>query len=902
MSEGFETGLPSTASAVESVVSLSSGSWRLNGVTGGSDNGSIRMRMATNAYAITPAIDKPVNVSFDHRGSGSGKVVTLSKSVDGGLSWTVIGTATVNSSSTYGRGSFAVNEAGTPDVLLRFQCNSATIFVDNVTVTISGLPDEPGRQASLEASDINGSSVAFAFIKGNGNGRLLMYSPDSTTQWSPTDGTVYLNLPKEVDSNVLVVYSGNDDGVVVDGLSAGQHYFFKVFEYSILGNSPNYLTTPPGKLTVKTAEVPTLTVHPTAIHFGAVKTGASSIRTITLSGKYLNESDNSTITLESSPEFHLSIQPDAGFAPRLTLPYTGTSLAETVIYIQFSPVTLLSYQHTLTLGGGGAFASVDLKGTGSNSDAKVYYISPAGNDSGDGSFNSPWYNLQKAVNVMVPGDTVICRGGVYYPGMKQDGSKTTVRLSTSGSAEKKLTIKNYPGEFPVFNFRDQPKKVSIRGIQLNGNYWHINGLHITEAGDNGLKIEGSYNRIERCTFSYNDDTGLQLGFGHNFSDSGFGSSNDGSYCAYNDIVDCDSYLNCDADNFGSDADGFACKMHNGKGNRFIRCRAWDNADDGWDMYETDYAVYLIECWTWGSGRASNFGWVQSSGSFQGNGNGIKLGGNGTGGSSKGIHEAWNCVAFNNNKTGSVKGFDQNSHSGGEKIINCLAFGNGYDFMFENSNANRWYYNNVCFGNIEIGAGSTESHNAMLSNSSKAWSTSVIRGFSTADYQSLTEEDAKAPRGADGSMPRRFARLRQGSVLIDKGLNVSLPFVDTFPFLAQPVAGAARDLGPYEFVDNSTTSSSQLILNKEATLNFRILPAENNSDYFAQFGTNLTGKAKISMYSLNGQRISDVISLEVEAGGEYYIPFNTGNLPAGTYLCILQLSNSKQQVQKIIIHH
>ena len=92
------------------------------------------------------------------------------------------------------------------------------------------------------------------------------------------------------------------------------------------------------------------------------------------------------------------------------------------------------------------------------------------------------------------------------------------------------------------------------------------------------------------------------------------------------------------DNFGSDADGFACKMHNGIGNRFIRCRAWDNADDAWDLYETDFAVKLIECWAWGSGRADLFKWVQASGSFQGNGNGIKLGGNGTGGSSKGIHE------------------------------------------------------------------------------------------------------------------------------------------------------------------------------------------------------------------------------------------------------------------------
>ena len=207
-------------------------------------------------------------------------------------------------------------------------------------------------------------------------------------------------------------------------------------------------------------------------------------------------------------------------------------------------------------------------------------------------------------------------------------------------------------------------------MQITGNYWVLYGLHITHAADNGIKLEGSYNRIERCEFSYNLDTGLQLGFGHNFSDSGYGSSNNGNYCAYNDIIDCDSHHNCDFDtNYGSDADGFACKMHNGIGNRFIRCRAWRNGDDAWDLYETDYSVTLIECWAWQSGKAEDHTWVydyfDKGPNFSGNGNGIKLGGNGTGGSSKGVHYAYNCVAFGCDKSGSTKGFDCNSHKDGQ---------------------------------------------------------------------------------------------------------------------------------------------------------------------------------------------------------------------------------------------
>ena len=51
------------------------------------------------------------------------------------------------------------------------------------------------------------------------------------------------------------------------------------------------------------------------------------------------------------------------------------------------------------------------------------------------------------------------------------------------------------------------------------------------------------------------------------------------------------------------------EMHNGKGNRFIRCRAWRNGDDAWDLYETDYSVTLIECWAWQSGKAEDHTWV-----------------------------------------------------------------------------------------------------------------------------------------------------------------------------------------------------------------------------------------------------------------------------------------------------
>ncbi len=440
----------------------------------------------------------------------------------------------------------------------------------------------------------------------------------------------------------------------------------------------------------------------------------------------------------------------------------------------------------------------------------TYYIAPDGDDTtGDGSFEKPWMNLQKAVDAVVAGDHIICRGGTYHFTWRDASNKLTVRIKNSGTAEAPITIRNYEDEAPVFDFEQQLKEKSVgdRGILITGNYWVLFGLHITHAADNGIKLEGSHNRIERCVFSYNLDTGLQLGFGHNFSSTGFGSSNNGEYCAYNDIIDCDSHHNCDFDsNYGSDADGFACKMHNGKGNRFVRCRAWRNSDDAWDLFETDYSVILAECWAWESGNAEDHTWVKDylsgSASFSGNGNGIKLGGNGSGGSSKGIHYVYNCIAFGCDKSGSVKGFDCNHHKDGHVLIGCLAFDNGYDYMFESggSDADTYYYNNVCLGRQEICVG-TDDYNAIVSPMSKeGWTNHLVTGFSKDDYVSLDEEDALAPRSIDGSLPRRFGRLFSDSKLVDAGnADYGMPedLLEEFPFLRQVVTGPARDLGPYE---------------------------------------------------------------------------------------------------------
>lgn len=904
-SENFNTGLPSSASTSETSVTLSSGVWKIKGVYGYTGNGATSARMnANDATLTTPYIDKPASITFTHKASGSYKDLIIQKSIDKGTTWTDIQTYK-SASGSFVSASASIAEDQRDSVLVRFYAVNATIYIDDVSITYSSMADEPTIQASMQTGLVTGSSIQLLMKKGNGEGRLVIYQKGSVPVWSPTDGTSYSgSFPKTLEDGVYAVAGMNEDTVNVSNLTAGEDYYFAVFEYNGAGVDRNYFL-PGDTCRQRTLEVPNVSTNKSSMDFKNTKVGKSKDASFSFSAKYLQPDSGQIKLYASDTAFALSTTSEGPSVDTLLVDYCQASLAEQMVYVRFAPSVYATYQDTLFLKGGAAEGFLLLKGIGSDTESYTYYISPQGSDAeGDGSLDSPWYNLQKAVDAALPGDEIICRGGEYFPSMMKDGSKTTIRISTSGTADNLITIRNYENEFPVLNFKEQqPKLEGSRGVLLTGNYWHIYGIHFTHAGDNAIKLEGSHNIIERCTFSYNFDTGIQLGFGHNFSDSGHGSSNDGSWCSYNDIIDCDSYRNCDYDtNYGSDADGFACKMHNGKGNRFIRCRAWENSDDAWDLYETDYPVILIECWAWRSGREDDAAWVKEvvsvSHGFSGNGNGIKMGGNGTGGSSEGKHEAWNCVAFNCDKSGSVKGFDQNSHAGGEKLVNCLAFGCGYDFMFERASSNSEYYNNVCLGKQEI-AGGTESNNAIATATDKGWKNNLVTGISASDYVSLSEDDAKAPRGEDGSMPAKFARLKSDSKLMDAGLPYEIPYKDEFPFLWQPIYGSARDLGPYELEEGEILSSPQILLNQSAQSSLQIAHRANDKEALSHFATAVGGEVYLSVFQLNGKYRFEAFRLQAVAGAEYDMPFDVSSLPAGVYICRLNGVEGKPAAYLIV---
>ena len=424
-------------------------------------------------------------------------------------------------------------------------------------------------------------------------------------------------------------------------------------------------------------------------------------------------------------------------------------------------------------------------------------------------------------------------------------------------------------------FTSDTERKARRGFMIYGNYYYIRGIEVTHTPDNGMRIKASYIKVENCVFHHNRNTGLQIGLEGS-------STNDGTQVQYNEILNCDSYNNCDSVKSGGDADGFACKLSAGIGNSFRNCRSWNNGDDGWDLYQQYFKVDITNCWTWHNGDGSLFPYVAA---FVGNGNGFKLGGYGSGlAVSHGVHVLKNCITFNNSYSTTGRGMDQNKHGSGNLIYNCLSFANKVNYYFPNTpdDGSKYEFKNC------VSFGATSSEMTIPSNSvsqNDSWLFSSFKA-SSADYISLAESLAAAPRGADGSLPvNDFAKLVSGSPLIDKGVDVGTPYV-----------GAAPDLGPFEFA--VTAVKSEGVIGKPSFKLEQNYPNPFNPSTQIVYEIPSGGHVSLKMFDVLGKEIQTLVN-EEQSAGRYTVQFNASHLASGVYMYQL-CDGAITQCKKMIV--
>ncbi|MFD7321932.1 CBM35 domain-containing protein [Streptomyces sp. NPDC059875] len=288
------------------------------------------------------------------------------------------------------------------------------------------------------------------------------------------------------------------------------------------------------------------------------------------------------------------------------------------------------------------------------------YVAPNGTDSAAGTQSDPT-TLTSAITRISAGGTIYLRGGTY-----SHSTTITIPPGNNGTAGALKKLSAYPGETPVLNFSAMTEDPANRGLALNGSYWHVNGIVVERAGDNGIYVGGSDNVIERTVTRFNRDTGLQLG-------RIASTTPREQWPSDNLVLSAESHDNADSD--GEDADGFAAKLTVGTGNVFRYAVAHHNIDDGWDLYtKTDTGpigpVTIEDSLAYDNGTLSD-------GSQAGNGdrNGYKLGGEDIAVD----HVVRRSIAFHNGK----HGFTYNSNPGTMTVSNNIAIDNAQrNFSFD----------------------------------------------------------------------------------------------------------------------------------------------------------------------------------------------------------------------------
>lgn len=385
------------------------------------------------------------------------------------------------------------------------------------------------------------------------------------------------------------------------------------------------------------------------------------------------------------------------------------------------------------------------------------FISPSGSDTyGNGTIINPYLSVNKAWPLIMPGDTLFVRGGIYAWNVRQNFD------SRSGTAEKPIVIKSYQSEKPIFTrSATYYSSGATIGIYFRGNYIKMSGLEIT--GFNqipslsknnvvGLWVTNSSNCIFENLSIHDNGCGMRI------------ADNSG----HNKVVNCDFYNNFDPyTSIGAyeNADGLQIAFLTGPAmadtSWITGCRFWFNSDDGFDSYSNDGVVILHNNWSFWNGYLQAF-------QMAGGGSGYKLGPTASApGQIKRIIS--NCLAVGNRRNG----FNQNQARCKFNYQNNTSYKNGWKgFAMADDpgseNLSHTFINNLSYQNgthsATVSPGSTVEYNSFLVNGSENSKYQV----NDSDFSS-TDQNLLIAERVNNELPvSEFLKLVPGSDLINTG--------------------------------------------------------------------------------------------------------------------------------------
>ena len=124
----------------------------------------------------------------------------------------------------------------------------------------------------------------------------------------------------------------------------------------------------------------------------------------------------------------------------------------------------------------------------------TFYVDNYAPASGNGSINSPFNSLNRALNNSQPGDTLILRGShseygqIYFEDFD---------LPHAGDANNRITLRNYPEEVVVISI--------FHNFKIDENYWSFSGIIFEDlkSGFSKSDFSGNNNNFFNCVFRTN---------------------------------------------------------------------------------------------------------------------------------------------------------------------------------------------------------------------------------------------------------------------------------------------------------------------------------------------------------------------------------------------------------------